>query len=317
MRAFEMAGRARVAAARSSRVKVWILAIPGNADPEHRLGSCTCFSPWIGQARLARAFEQLGARDQPGTTRAPAQPACADPVSARRRRLADQAGERSCNGWRPASRTRRSPRSSVISLATARNHVHDILEKLGDHSKLEGRLARVPTGLGDELDPAGRREGDLDAVGASRCSTSRTCMGSTEGLGLHQRQPSTGTSTPRTSTKQFQVVVLQHSSRTVPASNGSRPAGQRERLRVGELESAVARISTSTRRKHLPAERARGVVPSAFPLPGPERRSADLLSRTTATRRATTERTRSQTVSKRQSFSSREDPPPRPLPSSF
>jgi DNA-binding NarL/FixJ family response regulator len=121
-------------APRPEPVSVTVMRVPGSR-PE-QLTLVHLMQPIDQQGRLARALEQLGAREQ-ARPPAAAEPAVrgagalakAPPLSER---------EREVMGLVAAGLQNKEVAQKLgISPATVRNHVHNILEKLEVHSKLE------------------------------------------------------------------------------------------------------------------------------------------------------------------------------------
>jgi DNA-binding CsgD family transcriptional regulator len=109
-------------------------------------------------SRLARVLETLGgeaasAASGPRASSAEPEPPPAPPLTAR---------EREVLGWIARGRQNKEIAQTLdLSLATVRNHIHNILEKLGLHSKLEavsmafrnGWVHQEPTDVVDRGDP--------------------------------------------------------------------------------------------------------------------------------------------------------------------
>ena len=134
VRSFEMAVQN---APRPEQLSVTVMRLPGS-DP----GQVTLvhlMQPIDGQGRLARALEQLGAREQ-SRPPAPVETDVSGPVAlAKAPPLTER--EREILRLVAAGRQNKEIAQELgISLATARNHVHNILEKLEVHSKLEAVL---------------------------------------------------------------------------------------------------------------------------------------------------------------------------------
>jgi DNA-binding NarL/FixJ family response regulator len=134
VRAFEMAVQG---APRPEQVTVTVMRVPGSRPEQVRL--VHLMQPIDQQGRLARALEQLGARDETPPA-PPAEPAVRGPVAlAKAPPLTER--EREILHWVAAGLQNKEIAQKLgISLATVRNHVHNILEKLEVHSKLEAAL---------------------------------------------------------------------------------------------------------------------------------------------------------------------------------
>jgi DNA-binding NarL/FixJ family response regulator len=118
-------------------VHVSVLKVPGDRPDSYTL--VHVLQPIDRAARLARALEQLGAeRTEPVASssvprHAPAEPqhvsSDAPPLTGREKEILSSVAQGLPN--------KEIARQLGISLATVRNHVHNILEKLEVHSKLE------------------------------------------------------------------------------------------------------------------------------------------------------------------------------------
>ena len=131
VRAFEMAVQS---ASRPEQFSVTVMRLPGSGPEQVTL--VHLMQPIDQQGRLARALEQLGARDE-ARPPAPAEPAVRGPVAlAKAPPLTER--EREILRLVAAGLPNKEIAQKLgISLATVRNHVHNILEKLEVHSKLE------------------------------------------------------------------------------------------------------------------------------------------------------------------------------------
>ena len=134
VRAFEMAVES---APRPEQLSVTVMRLPGFGPEQFTL--VHLMQPIDQQGRLARALEQLGAREE-ARPPAPAEPAVRGPVAlAKAPPLSER--EREILRWVAAGLQNKEIAQKLgISLATVRNHVHNILEKLEVHSKLEAVL---------------------------------------------------------------------------------------------------------------------------------------------------------------------------------
>ena len=133
VRAFEMAVQN---GSRPEQLSVTVMRLPGSGPEEVALVPPYRMQPIDQQGRLARALEQLGAREQ-ARFPAPAEPAVRGPVALAK---APPLTEREREILRLVSaglQNKEIAQKLGISLATVRNHVHNILEKLEVHSKLE------------------------------------------------------------------------------------------------------------------------------------------------------------------------------------
>jgi DNA-binding CsgD family transcriptional regulator len=131
VRCFEMTV---VSAPRPAHVNVTVVHVPG-ASPE-KVTLVHLMQPIDQQGRLARALEQLGAREH-ARPPAAAEPAVRGAVAlAKAPPLSER--EREILGLVAAGLQNKEVAQKLgISPATVRNHVHNILEKLEVHSKLE------------------------------------------------------------------------------------------------------------------------------------------------------------------------------------
>jgi len=131
VRAFEMAVQG---APRPEQVTVTVMRVPGSR-PE-QLTLVHLMQPIDQQGRLARALEQLGAREQ-ARPPAPAEPAVRGPLAlAKAPPLTGR--EREILRLVVAGLQNKEIAEELgLGVATVRNHVHNILEKLEVHSKLE------------------------------------------------------------------------------------------------------------------------------------------------------------------------------------
>lgn len=150
-------------APREQALNVTILKIPG-ARPE-LFTLVHLFQPIDRASRLTRALERLGATRAaavPEEGRAPA--AGGGPLAARSQSPPLTDREKEILRWVAGGLQNKEIAQKLgISLATVRNHVHNVLEKLGVHSKLEAvslafRHGWVTGGNGDlgGDEPAGR-----------------------------------------------------------------------------------------------------------------------------------------------------------------
>jgi len=116
-------------------LNVSVLRIPGTRPELFTL--VHLLQPIDRSGRLARALERLGARRADEAGAAAWQPAAAGPVSlSKAPPLTDR--EREILRWVAAGLQNKEIAQKLgISLATVRNHIHNILEKLDVHSKLE------------------------------------------------------------------------------------------------------------------------------------------------------------------------------------
>jgi DNA-binding CsgD family transcriptional regulator len=118
-------------------VHVSVLKVPGDSADSYTL--VHVLQPIDRAARLARALEQLGPpRTEPGAASAAQPHAAAEPQHAASD--APPLTEREKEILRSVAQglpNKEIARQLGISLATVRNHVHNILEKLEVHSKLE------------------------------------------------------------------------------------------------------------------------------------------------------------------------------------
>jgi DNA-binding CsgD family transcriptional regulator len=139
---------------------VTVLKVPGDRPADYRL--VHLLEPIDRASRLARALEGLGGRpdgEAPRFGRSDNAAASADPP------LTDR--EREILGHVAAGLQNKEVAGKLgISVATVRNHVHNLLEKLEVHSKLEAASLAFRKGWvsGRTSDPTG---GD-EAVAASR-----------------------------------------------------------------------------------------------------------------------------------------------------
>jgi DNA-binding CsgD family transcriptional regulator len=134
VRPFEMAVQS---GPRPEQVSVTVMRVPGSRPEQVTL--VHLMQPIDPQGRLARALEQLGARDEARP------PAPAEPPEHGATSLAKEPplSGRECEvlRWVAAGLQNKEIAQKLgISLATVRNHVHSILGKLEVHSKLEAVL---------------------------------------------------------------------------------------------------------------------------------------------------------------------------------
>jgi DNA-binding CsgD family transcriptional regulator len=120
------------------------------------------FAPIDREGRLARALENLGASPSAPTT--PSHPGPALPRDPRREEPPLTRREKEILEWVAAGLPNKEIAGELqISLATVRNHIHSILEKLEVHSKLEAvslafRKGWVAQGGSAKSAPLGPRE---------------------------------------------------------------------------------------------------------------------------------------------------------------
>jgi DNA-binding CsgD family transcriptional regulator len=116
-------------------LNVTVLRIPGTRPDLYTI--VHLLQPIDRTARLTRALERLGARHPDGSPPPAWQPAATGPVSlAKAPPLTER--EREILRWVAAGLQNKEIAQKLgISLATVRNHIHNILEKLDVHSKLE------------------------------------------------------------------------------------------------------------------------------------------------------------------------------------
>jgi len=141
---------------------VTILKVPGDRPTDYRL--VHLLEPIDRASRLARELERLGARsdsEAPRFGRSDDAAASADPP------LTDR--EREILGHVAAGLQNKEVASKLgISVATVRNHVHSLLEKLEVHSKLEAASLAFRKGW-----VSGRRADPTDSNQAARLSRRR------------------------------------------------------------------------------------------------------------------------------------------------
>jgi PAS domain S-box-containing protein len=132
VRSFEIAVQS---APRPEQLSVTVMRVPGTRPEQFTL--VHMMQPIDQQNRLARALEQLGAHSDNGRSAPPAEPAVRGPVAlAKAPPLTER--EREILRWVAAGLQNKEIAQKLgISLATVRNHIHNILEKLEVHSKLE------------------------------------------------------------------------------------------------------------------------------------------------------------------------------------
>ena len=133
VRAFEMA----VQSASRPELRVTVMRVPGSRPEQVTL--VHLMQPIDQQGRLARALEQLGAREQPGPP-APAEPAVRAPVALAKAPPLTEREREILRLVAAGLQNKEIAQKLGISFATVRNHVHNILEKLEVHSKLEAVL---------------------------------------------------------------------------------------------------------------------------------------------------------------------------------
>jgi DNA-binding CsgD family transcriptional regulator len=135
---------------------VTVLRVPGARADSFTL--VHILQPIDGAARLARALERLGAQRQPvGPAEGWEPRSVPGPVAVPRTPpLTDREGE--ILRWVAAGLQNKEVAQQLgISLATVRNHIHNVLEKLDVHSKLEAvslafRLGWVVSAAADAAD---------------------------------------------------------------------------------------------------------------------------------------------------------------------
>jgi DNA-binding CsgD family transcriptional regulator len=116
-------------------VNVSVLRIPGPRPESYTL--VHLLQPIDRSGRLARALERLGARPEGPGSVASVQPAAAGPASPSNLPPLTER-EREILRWVASGLQNKEIAQKLgISLATVRNHIHNILEKLDVHSKLE------------------------------------------------------------------------------------------------------------------------------------------------------------------------------------
>ena len=131
VRCFEMTV---VSALRPAQVSVTVVQVPGSSPEKVTL--VHLMQPIDQQGRLARALEQLGAREQ-ARPPAPAEPGVRDPVALAKAPPLTGREREILRLVASGLQNKEIAKDLGISLATVRNHVHNILEKLEVHSKLE------------------------------------------------------------------------------------------------------------------------------------------------------------------------------------
>jgi DNA-binding CsgD family transcriptional regulator len=112
-------------------LQVSILKVPAE-DPDDEDVIVHFLQPLDREGRLARELERLGNAPRGSSNGAPKSPSDGDhaaPLSPREREVLERMSEGLGN--------KEIAQKLDISLATTRNHVHNLLEKLGVHSKLE------------------------------------------------------------------------------------------------------------------------------------------------------------------------------------
>jgi DNA-binding NarL/FixJ family response regulator len=129
VRSFEMAV---VSAPQRKQVSVTVMHVPGSSPEQARI--VHLMEPIDHQGRLARALERLGEREQAGRP-GPSEPPVSDP-GAKAAPLTVREREVLCL-VAAGLQNKEIAQKLGISNATVRNHVHNILEKLEVHSKLE------------------------------------------------------------------------------------------------------------------------------------------------------------------------------------
>ena len=134
VRAFEMAVES---APRPEQLSVTVMRLPGSGPEQVTL--VHLMQPIDQQGRLARALEQLGAREQ-ARPPAPAEPGVRDPVALAKAPPLTEREREILRLVAAGLQNKEIAQELGISLATVRNHVHNILEKLEVHSKLEAVL---------------------------------------------------------------------------------------------------------------------------------------------------------------------------------
>ena len=116
-------------------LSVSVLRLPGTRPETFTL--VHMLQPIDRSSRLARALERLGARPAEGGTANGGQPVAPGPVSLSKAPPLTER-EREILRWVAAGLQNKEIAQKLgISLATVRNHIHNILEKLDVHSKLE------------------------------------------------------------------------------------------------------------------------------------------------------------------------------------
>jgi DNA-binding CsgD family transcriptional regulator len=116
-------------------LNVSVLRIPGTRAELFTL--VHILQPIDRTGRLTRALERLGARPADGASSSDWQPAAVGPVSLSKAPPLTER-EREILRWVAAGLQNKEIAQKLgISLATVRNHIHNILEKLDVHSKLE------------------------------------------------------------------------------------------------------------------------------------------------------------------------------------
>ena len=131
VRSFEMAVQC---APRPEQFSVTVMRLPGSGPEQVTL--VHLMQPIDHQGRLARALEQLGARDE-ARPPAPAEPAVPGPVALAKAPPLTGREREILRLVASGLQNKEIAKDLGISLATVRNHVHNILEKLEVHSKLE------------------------------------------------------------------------------------------------------------------------------------------------------------------------------------
>ena len=116
-------------------LNISVLRIPGTRPDTFTL--VHLMQPIDRTGRLSRALEQLGARPGGNGSSASGPPASAGPVSLSKAPPLTER-ERQVLRWVAGGLQNKEVAEKLgISLATVRNHIHNILEKLDVHSKLE------------------------------------------------------------------------------------------------------------------------------------------------------------------------------------
>ena len=153
VRSFEMAVES---APRQEQMSVTVLRVPGSHPEQVML--VHLLQPIDQPGRLARALEELGAREREPArasalaepaVRGPVAPATAPPLTAREREILRLVVT--------GLQNKDIAEELGLSVATVRNHVHHILEKLEVHSKLEAASLAFREGWVTGADGAGDR----------------------------------------------------------------------------------------------------------------------------------------------------------------
>jgi DNA-binding NarL/FixJ family response regulator len=131
VRAFEMVVES---APQPEQLSVTVMRLPGSRPEQVTL--VHLMQPIDQQGRLARALEQLGAREE-ARPPAPAHPAVRGPVALAKAPPLTEREREILRLVAAGLQNKEIAQRLGISLATVRNHVHNILEKLEVHSKLE------------------------------------------------------------------------------------------------------------------------------------------------------------------------------------